>query len=177
MTVVFENYFDLFCLPQQYAIDEAVLQSRYYRLQEAMHPDKLVNKLEAEKKVGLLYSAQISAAYKVLSDSFERAKYLLNCRDKSWEDKLKNQALPMETLMDQMALREELETLRADKASDDWQSFKDKIAAQLADLMNALPCLDEPNTSEEVILTILQQIPFYQKLATAIEDEETACHS
>ena len=46
---MFDNYFSLFGLKQQFSQNVEVIQSRYYQLQQSMHPDQFVGKSQQNK--------------------------------------------------------------------------------------------------------------------------------
>jgi molecular chaperone HscB len=46
-----QNHFDLFHLPQRFAIDMTALDSAYHEVQNQVHPDKFTNATDAEKRV------------------------------------------------------------------------------------------------------------------------------
>jgi molecular chaperone HscB len=45
-----QNHFELFQLPQQFAVDSAQLDRAYREVQNTVHPDKFVQASEAEKR-------------------------------------------------------------------------------------------------------------------------------
>jgi Fe-S protein assembly co-chaperone HscB len=75
-----QNYFELLNIPQQFEIDKEQLYKNYIKLQQLFHPDKLVNKSNAEKILGLEYAANINNIYQILNDDKRRAEYLLLLR-------------------------------------------------------------------------------------------------
>jgi molecular chaperone HscB len=46
-----QNHFELFHLPQRFAIDSGALDKAYHEVQNRVHPDKFVHAGDAEKRV------------------------------------------------------------------------------------------------------------------------------
>ncbi|TWI66461.1 molecular chaperone HscB [Pseudoduganella lurida] len=112
-----QNHFELFHLPQQFAIDAAALDAAYREVQGRVHPDKFVNATDAEKRVAMQWATRANEAYQTLKAPQKRAQYLceLNGVDLQTES---NTAMPMAFLMQQMEWREELAEARAGKDGD-----------------------------------------------------------
>ncbi|GJI99561.1 co-chaperone protein HscB [Duganella rhizosphaerae] len=112
-----QNHFELFNLPQQFAVDAEALDSAYRDVQGRVHPDKFVNATDAEKRVAMQWATRANEAYQTLKNPQKRAQYLceLNGVDLQTES---NTAMPMAFLMQQMEWREELGDARAAKDSD-----------------------------------------------------------
>lgn len=102
------DYFQLFALPKQYAIDAKQLESNYRKIQSTSHPDRFINASAAEKLASMQLATLSNEAYSTLKNPANRAKYLLEQHgiDAVAET---NTALPMDFLMQQMEWREQLE--------------------------------------------------------------------
>ena len=109
-----QNHFELFNLPQQFAVDAGALDSAYRDVQGRVHPDKFVNATDAEKRVAMQWATRANEAYQTLKNPQKRAQYLceLNGVDLQTES---NTAMPMAFLMQQMEWREALAEARAGK--------------------------------------------------------------
>ncbi len=121
-----QNHFDLFQLPQPFAVDGAALDAAYREVQGRVHPDKFVNASDAEKRVAMQWATRANEAYQTLKNPQKRAQYLceLNGVDLKVES---NTAMPMAFLMQQMEWREELAEARAGKDAE----LLDKLDGQL----------------------------------------------
>jgi len=106
-----QNHFDLFQLPAAFDIDQARLDAAYRDVQGRVHPDRFVNATDAEKRVAMQWATRANEAYQTLRNPQSRARYLceLNGVDLQTES---NTAMPMDFLMQQMALREALDDAR-----------------------------------------------------------------
>jgi molecular chaperone HscB len=109
-----QNHFELFHLPQRFALDATALDQAYHEVQNQVHPDKFAHAGDAEKRVAMQWATRANEAYKTLKSPFKRAAYLceLNGIDLEFES---NTAMPREFLMQQMEWREALEDAKADK--------------------------------------------------------------
>jgi molecular chaperone HscB len=112
-----QNHFELFNLPQQFAVDAEALDSAYRDVQGRVHPDKFVSATDAEKRVAMQWATRANEAYQTLKNPQKRAQYMceLNGVDLQTES---NTAMPMAFLMQQMEWREELGDARASKDGD-----------------------------------------------------------
>ncbi|HJW54140.1 MAG TPA: Fe-S protein assembly co-chaperone HscB [Burkholderiaceae bacterium] len=110
-----QNHFDLFQLPQQFALDPEALNAAYRDVQSRVHPDKFAQASSTEKRVAMQWATHANEAYQTLKNPLGRARYLceLNGIDLQIES---NTAMPREFLMQQMEWREALDDARA--ASD-----------------------------------------------------------
>ncbi len=109
-----QNHFDLFDLPQYFALDMAALDQAYHDVQNQVHPDKFVSATDAEKRVAMQWATRANEAYQTLKSPFKRAAYLceLNGVDLQIES---NTAMPRAFLIQQMEWREALEDAKAAK--------------------------------------------------------------
>ena len=112
-----QNHFELFNLPQRFALDTSALDAAYRDVQGRVHPDKFVNATDAEKRVAMQWATRANEAYQTLKNPQKRAQYLceLNGVDLQTES---NTAMPMAFLMQQMEWREALGEARGDKDVD-----------------------------------------------------------
>ena len=112
-----QNHFDLFQLPQQFAVDAAALEQAYRRVQSQVHPDKFVTGSDTEKRVAMQWATRANEAYQTLKDPLKRAAYLCQLHGVDLETE-SNTAMPRAFLMQQMEWRETLDEVRADKDID-----------------------------------------------------------
>lgn len=86
-----KNFFELFFLPQKFEIDLVELEKKYLEFQKQLHPDQ-------SSSGDISKSIEINQAYKILSDDFSRACYLLQLQG-------------IDILHDEKALKVEIATL------------------------------------------------------------------
>jgi molecular chaperone HscB len=105
-----QSYFALFELPQQFALDADVLSERYRQLQGLTHPDKYADAGAHQQRVAVQYSAFINQAFNTLKKPLPRALYLLQLA--GWDaERVADQKVAGDFLMEQMELREKLESV------------------------------------------------------------------
>lgn len=106
------NYFELFNLPVQFAIDRSSLDNAYREIQNLVHPDRFVTATEAEKRTAMQWATMANDAYQILRDPLRRSVYL--CELNGYEvQKETNVSMEPAFLMQQMEWRESLENAKA----------------------------------------------------------------
>jgi len=138
-----QNHFELFHLPQRFAVDPAALDNAYREVQNRVHPDKFVGATDTEKRVAMQWATRANEAYQTLKNPFKRAAYLceLNGIDLQIES---NTAMPREFLMQQMEWRELLEDAKAaldlaalDKLDSEVRTVRTGQVAHVGQLLDA----------------------------------------
>ena len=104
-----QTYFELFDLPEQYALDAGQLSERYRHLQQALHPDRFAGASSHEQRLAVQYSSFVNEAFATLRDPLRRALYLLERAGMDAET-VSRQQVDGGFLIQQMELREKLET-------------------------------------------------------------------
>ena len=79
------NYFQLLELEQRYDIEQALLHSNYLTKQMEYHPDQVTDSVSKVKNIEI--SMLLNEAYKVLSDDYKRAEYLLKLNGFEFSEK------------------------------------------------------------------------------------------
>ena len=102
------NYFELFKLPQTFSIDAATLEINYRKIQSESHPDRFVSASSAERLASMQMATLANEAYQTLKSPGLRAAYLLSLQGVVAIDE-KNNQMPADFLMQQMAWREAIE--------------------------------------------------------------------
>ena len=120
------SYFELFGLPQAFALDTERLDRAYREIQSQVHPDRFAHAGDAERRASLQWTTRVNEAYQALKNPVMRAKHLLELQgvDVAFET---NTQMPSDFLLEQLETREALD--RATKRKD---------AAALDDLKNNL---------------------------------------
>ena len=164
-----KNHFELFGLPQTYALDRDMLDSAYRELQNAVHPDRFAAKPEAEQRVAMQWATQANEAYQTLKHPVNRGVYLLRLQGIDALDASHTKMAPA-FLMQQMEWREAIEDARAEKSmaaldalTDELRKMHRQIEAQLADVIDKAH--DYAAASEAV-----RQLRFMDKLIAEVGD-------
>ena len=135
------NYFALFNLLEQFAIDSNLLESNFRAIQSASHPDRFVTCTSAEKLQSMQTATLANEAYLTLKNPANRAKYLLQQQGIDAIDE-KNTQMPADFLMQQMEWREAMEDAKAAKNMDDLENLLAEMQREAkilhADLANLL---------------------------------------
>ncbi len=163
------NHFELFNLPQSYALERDKLDSAYREMQNAVHPDRFAAKPEAEQRVAMQWATQANEAYQTLKHPVNRGVYLLKLQGIDALDATNTKMAPA-FLMQQMEWREAIDEARSgkrvdalDALSDDLRAAHRRIEAQLADLIDTAH--DYAAASEAV-----RQLRFMDKLIAEVGD-------
>ena len=110
------DYFSLFQLDPDFALDETALERAYHTLLTQFHPDRYAGKPQVEQRVAAQFCADINSGYRILSDEVSRAEYLLQ---QAGVDLVAAERAGVEStfLMTQISLREQLEELESSDAA------------------------------------------------------------
>ncbi|HET9463646.1 MAG TPA: Fe-S protein assembly co-chaperone HscB [Thiobacillus sp.] len=164
-----QTYFELFGLPQSYALDRDKLDTAYRELQNTVHPDRFAAQPEAEQRVAMQWATQVNEAYQTLRHAVNRGVYLLKLQGINAFDANNTKMAPA-FLMQQMEWREAIEDARAgkrmaalDSLTDDLRVAHRRIEAQLAELIDTAH--DYEAASEAV-----RQLRFMDKLIAEVGD-------
>ncbi|MFP2768407.1 co-chaperone HscB [Oceanisphaera sp. KMM 10153] len=104
------NYFELFGLPAEFALDSQTLADTYRQLQMQFHPDKFASRPERERLQAVQRAAHINDAFTTLKHPLNRAEYLLSLQGidiRAEQQTLKDPLF----LMQQMEWREQMEEI------------------------------------------------------------------
>jgi len=138
-----QNHFELFHLPQRFAIDMGALDKAYREVQNCVHPDKFTNATDAEKRVAMQWATRANEAYQTLKNPYKRAAYLceLNGVDLQIES---NTSMPGDFLMQQMEWRESLDDAKATKNIAAFEVLADEVqGARKAEVEHIGELLDQ----------------------------------
>ncbi len=161
-----QNHFELFHLPQKFALDMTALDKAYHDVQNQVHPDKFANAPDAEKRVAMQWATRANEAHKTLKSPFRRAAYLceLNGVDLQTES---NTAMPRAFLMQQMEWREALDDAKAGKDAAGLNQLDTELRAtrkgQVAEIAALLDAQDFEQAAQGV-----RQLMFLEKFGEEV---------
>lgn len=134
-----KNFFELFLLPTDFAIDEVALEKNYLEFQNQFHPDK-------SSSEDISHSIEINQAYKILSDDFLRACHLLALKgidllndEKAVKPEMAmlEEVLELQEKIEKISDKNEIETLRKKISSDVRQLILRAMSAYTASDLKA----------------------------------------
>jgi molecular chaperone HscB len=164
-----QTHFELFGLPQSYALDRNQLDAAYRELQNTVHPDRFAAQPDAEQRVAMQWATQVNEAYQTLKHPVSRGVYLLKLQGIDALDASNTKMAPA-FLMQQMEWREAIDEARAgssmaalDSLTDDLRAEHRRIEIQLAELIDTAH--DFSAASEAV-----RQLRFMDKLIAEVGD-------
>lgn len=161
-----QNHFDLFHLPQRFAIDMAALDSAYHEVQNQVHPDKFANATDAEKRVAMQWATRANEAYRTLKSPFKRAAYLCELNGVELEIE-SNTAMPREFLMQQMEWREALEDAKAAKDIAALEKLESELRIARLDEVSRIGKLLDANDFTQAAQGV-RQLMFLEKFGEEI---------
>lgn len=107
-----ENYFELFGLPVQFAVDAATLEETWRQLAARVHPDRYATATQVERRVAMQWASTVNDAYRTLKSPLSRARYL--CEQAGCDLQTEsNTAMNSAFLLQQMEWREQLDEARS----------------------------------------------------------------
>jgi molecular chaperone HscB len=123
-----QTHFELFGLPQSYALDRDKLDAAYRDLQNTVHPDRFAAQPDAEQRVAMQWATQVNEAYQTLKHPVSRGVYLLKLQGVDALDANNTKMAPA-FLMQQMEWREAIEDARVGKHTAALDALTDDLRA------------------------------------------------
>jgi len=159
------NDFELFELPQRFALDRSQLDERWKALQREVHPDRFAIEGATAQRVAMQWSVRINEAYQRLKDPLKRAAYLCELRGVPVNAE-SNTAMPTAFLMQQMAWREALEDT---DSVDELEELADEVAAERRQLQQSLgQLLDETGDAQGAVGQV-RALMFIERFAAEVD--------
>ncbi len=159
------NDFELFGLPQQFALDRAQLDELWKALQREAHPDRFAAEGAAAQRVAMQWSVRINEAYQRLKDPLKRAAYLCELRGVPVHAE-SNTAMPPAFLMQQMEWREALEDTDDVGALED---LADEVAAERKRVQQSLGQLLDGANDPLAAVGQVRALMFIERFAAEVD--------
>ncbi|WP_422475664.1 Fe-S protein assembly co-chaperone HscB [Endozoicomonas sp. ALB032] len=169
-----KNFFELFQLPVEFQVDQALLSERYRELQKSVHPDRFAGEDERQQRLAVQYAAYVNEGLETLKLPLNRSLYLLDLAGHS-VDLENNTIMDTAFLMEQMELREAVSEIREHQ---DPKSELDRLMAQVdqsvTDYQNEFASLWQKGdeASLEQAAAVVQKMQFMVKLSIELEQLE-----
>lgn len=122
-----KNFFEIFSLPQNFALDFDALEKQYLAFQQQFHPD---NSSTADIEQSIL----INDAYKILSAPISRASYILQLNGIDLENDSHAPKPDMATLLEILELQEMVAEIDAGASENLKKELNTKIKSLLAEV-------------------------------------------
>ena len=159
------NDFELFELPQQFALDRAQLDDRWKAMQREAHPDRFAAEGAAAQRVAMQWSVRINEGYQRLKDPLKRAAYLCELRGAPVNAE-SNTAMPPAFLMQQMEWRETLDDTQDAGALEE---LADEVAAERRRVQQSLgQLLDEAGDAQAAVGQV-RALMFIERFAAEVD--------
>jgi molecular chaperone HscB len=159
------NDFELFELPQQFALDRARLEERWKALQREAHPDRFAAEGSAAQRVAMQWSVRINEAWQRLKDPLKRAAYLCELRGVPVQAE-SNTAMPPAFLMQQMEWREALEDTTE---MDALENLADEVAAERRRVQQSLGHLLDEAGDMQAAVGQVRALMFIERFAAEVD--------
>ncbi|MDD9178586.1 MULTISPECIES: co-chaperone HscB [Aliivibrio] len=165
------NYFELFGLPNQFQLDGSLLSLQFRELQKRFHPDNFATASERDRLLSIQKAAQINDAYQTLKNPVTRAEYMLSEQGHDIRGEQTTMQDPV-FLMQQMELREELESLpsRSDPESALFD-FAENVSVMRKEQLGLLQQQLESEIWQEAAQSV-RKLKFIDKLNHEVEQLE-----
>jgi molecular chaperone HscB len=159
------NDFQIFGLPERFALERSELDTRWKDLQRQAHPDRHASADAASQRLAMQWSVRINEAYQRLKDPLKRAAYLCELRGAPIEAE-NNTAMPTDFLVQQMQWREELDDA---EGADALERMADEVAQARRERIAALQvALDEQGDAAAAARQV-RALMFIERFARDVE--------
>lgn len=157
--------FELFGLPQRFALERAELDGRWKTLQAQVHPDRFASADAQSQRQAMQWSVRVNEAYQRLKDPLKRAAYLCELHGVAI-DAESNTAMPTAFLMQQMAWREALDEASDASALED---LADEVASHRRDALQALQDTADERADFVALAQQVRALMFVERFRSELE--------
>lgn len=177
------DYYELLGISRGLNLSLDDLQKRYYDLSRQLHPDRFMQKPEAERRRALDMSSALNDAYRTFKDPVRRAQYLLGLEGFEIGEQ-RSKDVPPELLEEVFELNMALEELRSgdDSARPQLEQAQRNFSTMLMDTDAQLQSLFEQydaSHSRDVlteIRNVLNRRKYIQNLVSQVEQTLATSH-
>jgi molecular chaperone HscB len=163
-----QNHFELFGLSAAFGLETEALERSYREIQSRVHPDRFARAGDAERRASLQWTTRVNEAYRTLKDPVQRAKHLLELHgiDVAFET---NTAMPPEFLMQQMELREALESATAAKDASRLDTLRAELTQSRRVLEERIREAIDANQDYRGAAGLVRKLQFLDRLDSEID--------
>lgn len=164
------NYFALFDLQPEFDLDLELLGDRYRALARELHPDRVANASDAERRGALERSAELNEAYQTLKVPPLRARHLLALLGHDMD--LEATIQDPDFLMQQLVWREELEDLQQAADLKGIGVFKKRLAQSQRALEQEFSACWQSIDQRAEAERLVRRLQFLDKLSAQVRQLE-----
>lgn len=158
------SHFELFGLPERFAIDRGALDAAYRHVQRAVHPDRFAHASSAERRAAMQWAAQANEALATLRDPVRRGAYLAERRGCPVGAE-SNTAMPAAFLVEQMQWREALDDARDAADAAAVQRLAETVAAARNAMIEQLRVALDERDDPAAAVALVRQLMFLDRFA------------
>ncbi len=150
------NYFERFDLPVSFCPDQQLLKKKFFALSRQYHPDFFTQENENDQAEALEMSSEVNKGYKILQNSNETIKYVLQLKGMLEEDE--KYILQSDFLMEMMELNEQLMDAKMEGNATELASIKQEIATKESEIYlpvkQIIEASEDRNTADDDLLLV-----------------------
>jgi molecular chaperone HscB len=163
-----QNHFELFGLAPAFALQSEALERSYRDIQSRVHPDRFAHAGDAERRASLQWTTRVNEAYRTLKDPVQRGKHILELHgvDVAFET---NTQMPSEFLLQQLELREELESAIGRKDASNLDRMRAPLRSQKQDLEKQIGDAIDAKKDYPAAAALVRKLMFLDKLDAEID--------
>ncbi|MEN9843956.1 MAG: hypothetical protein RLZZ612_1785 [Pseudomonadota bacterium] len=166
--------FELFGLPERFALDAATLDTQWKRLLRETHPDRFTTDAAASQRIAMQWAVRINEAYQRLKHPIRRAAYLCERRGAAIQAH-SNTQMPTAFLMQQMAWREALDEAQH---VDELERLLDEAQAARRQHLKDVACAldeqaDQPAALQQAVVDV-RALMFIERFSSEVSDRLAA---
>jgi molecular chaperone HscB len=167
-----EDYYSLFDLPREFALDRAELERRFRERSRQLHPDRFARAEPKERRLSLERATRLNDAHRVLKDWRLRAAYLLKLAGQDVFGEGRTYADP-EFLEEQLEWREALALARADDDGEALTGIAARAHFRLAALETEMAAFfEDPEWFSETVWEIARRLSRARYYDNIVSDAE-----
>jgi len=169
-----EDFYSLFDLPREFALDPGELERRFRERSRQLHPDRFAKAEPKERRLSLERATRLNDAHRVLKDWRLRAAYLLKLAGQDVFGQGKTFHDP-EFLEEQLEWRESLALARADGDAQALSGIAARARFRLAALEAEVAAFfEDPEWFSETVVEIARRLSRARYYDNIVADAERA---
>ena len=175
------THFELFGLPERFALDQSALELAYRKVQGAVHPDRHAAATDSERRVAMQLATEANDALRTLRDPARRAGYLCELHGAELELQ-SNTSMPQSFLISQIEWRERLELSAGQREIGQGEigqgdagaldALRADIAAEREGLLERLGDALDDRRDFAAAAALVRQLAFYDRLGDEVDAAE-----